>query len=98
MKIFNDNDRRHDDNERRRRRRRRFRREVIRLRPGETATRTCGTFSGRTITVRLRRGEVLVAVCRSSRRIFIFVCGRPRFTRTITLRRGTRIVVSCRRT
>lgn len=80
-----------------RRRRRRFRTEVIFLSPGQTASRTCGVFSGRTITRTLRRGEVLVAICFSTRRRFIFVCGRPLFARTIFLRRGTRIVVRCRR-
>jgi hypothetical protein len=79
------------------RNRRRFRTEVIFLRRGQSATRTCGSFSGRTITRRLRRGEVLIVICRSSRRRFIFVCGRPRFSRTIFLRRGTRITVRCRR-
>lgn len=79
------------------RRRRRFRTEVIFLRPGQTASRTCGVFSGRTVRRRIRRGEVLVAICFTTRRRFIFVCGRPRFARTIFLRRGTRIVVRCRR-
>jgi hypothetical protein len=77
--------------------RRRFRTEVIFLRPDQTVTRTCGLFSGRTITRNLRHGEVLVAICFSTRRRFIFVCGRPRFARTIFLRRGTRIRVRCRR-
>jgi hypothetical protein len=79
------------------RRRRRFRTEVIFLRRGQTATRTCGSFSGRTIRRRLHRGEVLIAICPSSRRRFIFVCGRPRFTRTIFLQRGTRTIIRCRR-
>jgi hypothetical protein len=75
----------------------RFRTEVIFLRPGQTATRTCGVFTGRTIVRRLRRGEVLVAICLRTRRRFIFVCGTPIFTRVVFLPRGTRIVVSCHR-
>jgi hypothetical protein len=76
---------------------RHFRTETIFLRRGQTASRTCGVFSGRTIHRTLRPDEVLIAICLRTRRRFIFVCGIPLFARTIFLGRGTRIVVRCRR-
>ncbi|WP_139203341.1 hypothetical protein [Thermoflavimicrobium dichotomicum] len=76
------------------------RRRIIVLRRGETRTVRCGRRI-RTRRFTIRPGEVLVVICRVTRRTFIFVCRddrRRRRRRRVIVRTvpfNTRISVTC---
>lgn len=70
------------------------RRNVIVLRPGQTAIRSCSRFPIRTVRRVIRKGEALIVICKGSNRRLIFIGGKVGRIRVAVIPRRARIRVT----
>lgn len=70
------------------------RRNVIVLRPGQTAIRSCSRFPTRTIRRMIRKGEALIVFCKGSNKRLIFIGGNVGRIRVAVISKQARIRVT----